>query len=173
MPQASSFASVLYIIFIFLGSRKRKFNMQHTTKSICSSSELVKIPNPLSMTTTLVSRKVEASAWLADAGRSWAAGPKSLQQEEIKPLPLWRWNYLLFGFWIKQYITYLWSITGGFGFREFSCRYWYRRCRLARWAREPVMLPTSRLWRAINKGWLGVMGCRAESTSWNHYLKRC
>lgn len=43
---------------------------QHTTKSICSSSELVKIPNPLSMTTTLVSRKVEASAWLAEAGRS-------------------------------------------------------------------------------------------------------
>jgi len=45
-------------------------NKQHTTKSICSSSELVKIPNPLSITTTLVSRKVEASAWLADAGRS-------------------------------------------------------------------------------------------------------
>jgi hypothetical protein len=65
---------------------KRKLSRQHTTKSICSSSELVKIPNPLSMTTTLVSRKVEASAWLAEAGRSWAAGPKSLQKNEKKKL---------------------------------------------------------------------------------------
>lgn len=39
------------------------------------------------MTTTLVSRKVEASAWLADAGRSWAAGPNNLQQNTIKSLP--------------------------------------------------------------------------------------
>jgi hypothetical protein len=162
--------SALYYIrtFWFLNI---KLNKQHTTKSICSSSELVKIPNPLSMTTTLVSRKVEASAWLADARRSWAAGPKSLQNKKKKK----SLNQFHFGDEITYYlgpepssiIAYLCSITGGFGFRWFSWRYWYRRCRLARWAREPVIFPTSRLWRAINKGWFGVMGCKAENTSFN------